>query len=75
MKNEVTAYGILKALKEYGEYGGYCNTHMIAALANIDTTSENLRMIKDELYDFVELGFVRVRMNEYRRQPWFKVIV
>ena len=57
MKNEVTAYGILKALSESNSY---CNTHIIAVLANIDTTSENLMMIRDELYDFAELGFVEV---------------
>ncbi len=55
MKNEVTAYVILKAL---GESNSSLNAHAIAVLANIDTTSENLQKIKDELYDFAELGFV-----------------
>jgi len=72
MKNEVTAYGILKALSESNSY---CNTHIIAVLANIDTTSENLMMIRDELYDFAELGFVEVNTTRNRNVPWFKVIV
>ena len=72
MKNEVTAYGILKAL---GESNGYCNTHTIAVNANIDTTSENLLKIRDELYDFAELGFVEVNTTRNRNVPWFKVIV
>ena len=76
MKNEVTAYGILKALSESNSY---CNTHIIAVLANIDTTSENLMMIRDELYDFAELGFVEVNttrnVTRNRNVPWFKVIV
>ena len=40
MKNEVTAYGILKALKESNSS---LNAHAIAVLANIDTTSDNAR--------------------------------
>ena len=72
MKNEVTAYGILKAL---GESNAPLNAHAIAVSANIDTTSENLRMIKDELYDFAELGFVEVNTARNRNQPWFKVVV
>ena len=57
MRNEVTAYGIMKALK-----GAKAPSIVrdIAILANIDTTSENLQMIKDELYDFADLGFVEV---------------
>jgi hypothetical protein len=72
MKNEVTAYGILKALSESNSA---CNAHLVAVHANIDTTSENLQKITDELYDFASLGFVEVRMNEYRKQPWFRVTV
>ena len=72
MKNEVTAYGILKALKESGEFN---SAKMLAVLANIDTTSENLQKIKDELYDFAELGFVTVNTARNRNQPWFKVVV
>jgi metal-dependent amidase/aminoacylase/carboxypeptidase family protein len=44
-------------------------------LANIDTTSENLQKIKDQLYDFAELGFVEVNTARNRNQPWFKVVV
>ncbi len=72
MKNEVTAYGILKALKESGDFN---SVKMLAVLANIDTTSENLQKIKDELYDFAELGFVEVNTARNRNQPWFKVVV
>ena len=55
--NEVTAYGIMKALKSAKAPS---IVRDIAILANIDTSSENLRMIKDELYDFADLGFVEV---------------
>ena len=71
MKNEVTAYGILKAL---GESNSSLNAHSIAIAANIDTTSENLQKIKDELYDFADLGFVAVTARN-RNQPWFRVVV
>jgi len=57
MKNEVTAYGILKSLKSAK---APTITRDIAILANIDITSENLMMIRDELYDFAELGLVEV---------------
>jgi hypothetical protein len=72
MKFEVTSYGILKAL---GESNASLNAHAIAVLANIDTTSENLQKIKDQLYDFAELGFVEVNTARNRNQPWFKVVV
>tara|TARA_B110000858_G_scaffold78567_1_gene91070 strand:- start:354 stop:572 length:219 start_codon:yes stop_codon:yes gene_type:complete len=72
MKNEVTAYGILKAL---GESNSSLNAHSIAIAANIDTTSENLQKIKDELYDFADLGFVAVNTARNRNQPWFRVVV
>ena len=72
MKNEVTAYGILKAL---GESNASLNAHAIAVSAKIDTTSENLQKIKDELYDFADLGFVTVNTARNRNQPWFKVAV
>jgi len=72
MTNEVTAYGILKALKSAK---APTITRDIAILANIDTTSENLMMIRDELYDFAELGFVEVNTTRNRNVPWFKVIV
>ena len=73
MKNEVTAYGILKALKECGEP---CSAALIAQMANIDTTSENLQKISDELYDFADLGFVKIcptSTQNQRSRPWFQV--
>ena len=72
MKNEVTAYGILKALSESNSS---LNAHSIAVAANVDTTSENLQKIKDELYDFADLGFVEVNTARNRNQPWFRVVV
>lgn len=72
MRNEVTAYGILKALSESNSY---CNAHIIAVHAMVDTTSENLQKITDELYDFAKLGFVEVNTTRNRNVPWFKVIV
>ena len=53
--NEVTAYGILKVLREKN-----CglSAKAIAKEANIDTTSENLRNIEEQCWDFVEMGNV-----------------
>jgi len=57
MKNQVTAFGILQALKNLGWFR---TTREIAEEANIETTSENLQQIKDELFDFAELGIVEI---------------
>ena len=72
MKMKDLLIGILKAL---GESNSSLNAHAIAVLANIDTTSENLQKIKDELYDFADLGFVAVNTARNRNQPWFRVVV
>lgn len=55
MKNQVTAYGILKALKSVD-----CalSAKAIAEKANIDPMSENLRDINQECWDFVNAGNV-----------------
>ena len=53
MRNEPTAYAIFKVLKQ--ENIGL-SAKRIAELANIDTTSENLRIITDECWDYVDAG-------------------
>lgn len=53
MKNQPTAYAILKVLKS--EKCGV-TAKRIAELANIDTTSENLLYIVDQCWDFVDAG-------------------
>ena len=70
MSNEVTAFGIIKALKVSG---GFCSARMVARLANIDASSENLQMIIDEMYDFKELGFLEVSKENAGKRPWFKI--
>ena len=75
MSNEVTAFGIIKALKVSG---GFCSARMVARLSNIDDSSENLQMIIDEMYDFKELGFLEVKVLKdpkapWRKRPWFKI--
>tara|TARA_B110000977_G_scaffold165170_1_gene212166 strand:- start:304 stop:570 length:267 start_codon:yes stop_codon:yes gene_type:complete len=77
MQNEVTAYGILKALKESGDFN---SAKMLAVLANIDTTSANLQKIKDDCFYYVEQGFVTVKVLKdpkapWRKRPLFKVVV
>ena len=47
--NQVTAHSIYKALRETEANG--MTEKAIAIAASIDTTSENLRMIKEELVD------------------------
>jgi hypothetical protein len=49
MKNEVTAYGIFKTLKETD--ANALSTKAIAVAANIDPMSENLRKIEEQLFD------------------------
>ena len=49
MKNEVTAYGIFKALRETD--ANALSTKAIAMAAHIDTMSENLREIENQLFD------------------------
>ena len=49
MKNEVTAYGIFKALRETDSNA--LSTKAIAMAAHIDTMSENLREIENQLFD------------------------
>ena len=49
MKNEVTAYGIFKALRETD--ANALSTKAIAVAANIDPMSENLREIEEQLFD------------------------
>jgi hypothetical protein len=65
MKYPVTAFGIIQALK-MAEC--FCSEYEIAVLANIDTTSENLRQIKEEMFDFVESGSVEFRVKEWQSQ-------
>jgi hypothetical protein len=47
--NEVTAYGIFKALRETD--ANALSAKAIAIAANIDTMSENLQEITDQLFD------------------------
>ena len=47
--NEVTAYGIFKALKSTDANG--LSEKGIAVAAGIDTTSENLTEIRNQLFD------------------------
>ena len=49
MTNEVTAYGIFKALRETDANG--LSATAIAMAANIDPMSENLREIEEQLFD------------------------
>ena len=49
MKNEVTAYGIFKTLRETD--ANALSTKAIAVAANIDPMSENLRKIEEQLFD------------------------
>ncbi len=72
MKNEVTAFGILQALKNLGWFR---TTREIAEEANIETTSENLQQIKDELYDFAELGIVEVFYLTTSQAVAFRLLV
>ncbi len=72
MKNEVTAFGILQALKNLGWFR---TTREIAEDANIETTSENLYQIRDELYDFAELGIVEVCYLPTSAQVSFRLLV
>jgi hypothetical protein len=46
---------------------------MVARLANIDASSENLQMIIDEMYDFKDLGFLEVSGGYAGKRPWFKI--
>ena len=72
MKYPVTAFGILKALKNLGWFR---TTREIAEEANIDTTSENLQQIQDELYDFAELGIVEVFYRPTSQTRKFRLLV
>ena len=47
--NEVTAYGIFKVLRETD--ANALSAKAIAIAGNIDTTSENLQQITDQLFD------------------------
>jgi len=49
MKNEVTAYGIFKALRESSANG--LSEKGIALADNVDPTSENLAKIRQQLID------------------------
>lgn len=53
MKYEVTGYGVYKVLRESTNP---VDVREIAKLANIDTTSENLREIKDMLLTAMEIS-------------------
>ena len=72
MKYPVTAFGILKALKNLGWFR---TTREIAEEANIDTTSENLQQIKDELYDFADLGIVEIFWFPTSQTGKFRLLV
>lgn len=54
MKYEVSAYLIFKALRKER----ILTAKGIAINSNIDTTSENIRKIEEECWDFVEHGVV-----------------
>jgi hypothetical protein len=66
MKNQVTAFGILKVL----ESGSSLSVKQIAELANIDSTFENSQKISHQLYDFIEEGFVKVSAVRNIKEPW-----
>ena len=70
--NEVTAYGILKALKE-ADCG--LSAKGIAQRANIDTTSENLRDIETECWGFSESLTMRITDLRDDKGPLFFELV
>lgn len=63
MKNEVTAYAIYKVLRESN-----CGVSAlaIAERANIDSTSENLRLIQDECFAGCDHGILNYRDLRYQ---------
>ena len=61
--NEVTAYGIFKALKSVD---CMITFKSIASRMKVDPTSENLLLIRDECFDYVEAG--SVMKSDFRRE-------
>ena len=68
--NQVTAYGIFKALRETDANG--LSAKAIAIAANIDTTSENLREITDILFD---AGHEYIETNDSKTRFWMAFAV
>ena len=69
MKYPVTAVGILQALKKMD---GFSSEREVAEAANMETTSENLQQIIDEMYDFARLGVVELSIEENTRRVKFR---
>ena len=67
MKNQVTAFSIIKLLKDSGRS---LSVKQIAELTNVESTFENWQKINHQLQDFIQAGFVKVSAVRNKNEPW-----
>ena len=74
MKNEVSSYLIFKAFRDCNNMP--MSVRQIAEVAYIDSTSENLREIRTECFDFIEIAMMKetLRITENEVISFFSMV-